>query len=112
MGVVIPWALLMSLQAYRFGIAQGRLPEPYYFIAGSAVMGVAAIIAQANDKVGTLFAWAMLSGALVLAWRSGRQTPALQTRMISATLPGSAGSALPTTQTQASAGTLKQGGPR
>jgi hypothetical protein len=112
MGVVIPWGILMSFQAYRFGISQQRMPEPYYFIAGSAIMGVAAIIAQANDKVGALFAWAILLGAFTAAWRSGRMTPALQTRQISATLPGGAGNPLPTTQSTANTGILKQGGPR
>lgn len=69
MGVIIPWVIAMGLQAYAHGInpkdRPPQLPEPYWFIVPSLAFGAIGVLATANRRVGTLFAWALLIGALV-----------------------------------------------
>jgi hypothetical protein len=75
MGIVLPWATLMGFQTYQFGIKPGKLPEPYHYLAGSAAMVLAAIIAEANGTVGVLFAWAIVLGALMASTRQAQPQP-------------------------------------
>jgi hypothetical protein len=64
-GVAIPWLILVAFQSYQHGYKQNKMPEPFYFLGASGAMAVAGIIAQFNPTVGTLFAWALLTGAFV-----------------------------------------------
>lgn len=71
MGLVLPWALLMGVQAYRYGIkpdADGnrKMPEPFHFFWGSAAMGICAVVAMADNRVGVVLAWGLLIGAAVV----------------------------------------------
>lgn len=65
MGVTTAWLVLLSFQAWQHGKKQNKMPEPFYFLGASAVMGVAGIIGMANPRLGTLFAWALVLGAFV-----------------------------------------------
>jgi hypothetical protein len=60
----------MGLQIYTHGIkpvdgSAPHMPEPYVFVLGSVAMGAVGVLAMANARVGTLFAWALLIGAFV-----------------------------------------------
>lgn len=68
MGILIPWGILLIYQGYAHGVKPQKMPEPFYFIGATGTMGIAALIAMANSRVGILFAWAMLAGALVLVY--------------------------------------------
>jgi hypothetical protein len=84
--VALPWVVLMAYQGYTrsavkdsSGNVIGRkLPEPYYFLWGSAIMAVCAIIAQANENLGAVVAWASLLGAITASYRQSQKiaTPA------------------------------------
>lgn len=65
MGIGTAWLVLVTFQAWQHGKKQNKMPEPFYFLGASAVMGVAGIIGMADSRVGTLFAWAMVLGAFV-----------------------------------------------
>ena len=65
MGVAVPWLTLMMFQAWQHGAKQKKMPEPFYFIGGSAVMTIGAIVGMANPTAGALFNWAMVLGAFV-----------------------------------------------
>jgi hypothetical protein len=75
--VAIPWAALMIWQAYarsavrnQQGNVIGRkLPEPYNFIWGSALMAAFGIIADAYETLGALLAWGTLLAAVTAYYR-------------------------------------------
>ena len=68
MGIAIPWALLMGVQTWRFGIkaTPPQMPEPFHFIWGSAAMGICGVVAMADRRVGVVLAWGLLIGAMVV----------------------------------------------
>jgi hypothetical protein len=69
----------MFTQAYKHGIAPApvgsppRMPEPYYFFWGSAAMGIAGLVAMANQRLGVVMAWGFLLGAMVYNYESNKQ---------------------------------------
>jgi hypothetical protein len=75
-GIALPWAILMVVQAYRHGIATTppQMPEPYWFFWGSAAMGVAGVVAMANDRLGLVLAWGFMLGAIVYQYQTGQTT--------------------------------------
>jgi hypothetical protein len=66
MGVTLPWAILMTYQIYTKGVQHSKMPEPYYFIWGSAAMGVCAMLNMFDSRFGTVLAWGILIGAAVV----------------------------------------------
>ena len=71
MGIALPWALLMGVQAYRHGIKQNKMPEPFYFIWGTAgILGICGIVAMADKRVGIVLAWGLLIGAGVVDYNT------------------------------------------
>jgi hypothetical protein len=109
-GIAIPWAILMFAQAYNHGIAAPdgkggtttRMPEPYFFFWGSAVMGIAGLAAMANQRLGLVMAWGFLLGAMVYKYQAAKTQAATtaantnpsalaisQTGRVVAALPGS-----------------------
>jgi hypothetical protein len=76
MGIALPWAVLMAVQAYKHGIAAQppQMPEPYWFFYGSAAMGVAGLVAMANQRLGVVMAWAFLIGAMVYSYQTDKTT--------------------------------------
>lgn len=87
MGIAVPWALLMFVQAYRHGIAASdgkggtapRMPEPFYFFWGSAAMGIAGLVAMANARLGLVMAWGFMLGAMVYSYQTTKDTNAAKT---------------------------------
>lgn len=86
MGIALPWAILMFAQAYTHGVAatDGKggsaphMPEPYWFFWGSAAMGIAGLVAMANQRLGVVMAWGFMLGAMVYKYQVGK-TSAQQT---------------------------------
>ncbi len=72
-GIVVPWVILIAFDAWAYGYERKQLPEPFRFFWGTVAMGLAGIVAQADDRVGTLFAWALLAGAFA-AYYNENQT--------------------------------------
>jgi hypothetical protein len=79
-GIALPWAILMGVQAYRHGITTTppQLPEPYWFFWGSAAMGIAGVVAMANQRLGVIMAWGFMLGAMVYTYQTDK-TKAAQT---------------------------------
>lgn len=72
MGIAFPWAILMGVQIYKHGIQAKQMPEPFYFIYGTAAMGIAGIVAMANERLGLVLAWGLLLGAAIYQYDSSK----------------------------------------
>lgn len=53
-----------------------KMPEPYYFLWGSAAMGFAGLAAMANERLGVLMAWGFLLGALIYQYQNAQKAAA------------------------------------
>lgn len=95
MGVAVPWLILLAFQSYQHGYKQNKMPEPFYFLGASGAMAIAGLVGMWNPTIGTLFAWALLTGAFVSGQAksvpAGTETVAFRTGSTK-TNPGSLGS--------------------
>jgi hypothetical protein len=86
MGIAIPWAILMGIQAYKHGFAvkdqkgnpTPKMPEPYWFFWGSASMGIAGAVAIFHARLGVVLAWGLLFGAMMYNYQASKTVPQLK----------------------------------
>lgn len=71
-GATVPWLVLIAFITYQHGVKQGKLPEPHYYIGGTAAMSIAALVGMLNQTVGTLFAWALFIGVVTYEASRGK----------------------------------------
>lgn len=64
----------MGVLAYRNGVKKDQLPEPFYFVWGTAGMGIAGLAGMADSRLGVVLAWGLLIGAAVIDYNKRKST--------------------------------------
>lgn len=63
----------MGLQAYKFGVKPGQMPEPYHFLWATVGFAVSGILAMGNERLGVVLAWGLMIGAFVYSYQTDKQ---------------------------------------